>query len=124
MTQALVLFSHGARDPGWARPVEDMARALRERRPGFEVRLAFLEMMSPDLPTTLAELAQAGVHDVAVAPVFWARGGHIVRDLADEVGRFCAAHPGVRVRILPVLSELPGMQEFLAGAIALAAQGP
>ena len=49
MTQGLILFAHGARDPRWAAPFEDMAARLRARRPALALRLAYLEFMAPDL---------------------------------------------------------------------------
>ena len=51
MSNGLILFAHGARDPRWAEPFEAIAAAVRARAPSVDVRLAFLELMAPDLPT-------------------------------------------------------------------------
>jgi sirohydrochlorin cobaltochelatase len=34
MTQGLILFAHGARDPRWAEPFEAVAARCRAQRPG------------------------------------------------------------------------------------------
>ncbi|NBR30176.1 MAG: cobalamin biosynthesis protein CbiX, partial [Betaproteobacteria bacterium] len=46
---ALVLFAHGARDPQWAEPFKRIQAAVRARRSGAVVELAFLELMQPVL---------------------------------------------------------------------------
>ncbi len=64
-THGIVLFGHGARDPRWKEPFERLAGKLRERRvgdgPDGPVSLAFLELMSPDLPAAIAEQVAGGV---------------------------------------------------------------
>lgn len=48
-TQGLILFAHGARDPRWALPFEQVAQRVRAMRPGLVVSLAYLELMPPRL---------------------------------------------------------------------------
>ena len=55
----LILFGHGARDPRWAEPFERLATKLRTQR-SEPVSLAFLELMSPDLPMAVEHLAADG----------------------------------------------------------------
>ncbi|MFY7857790.1 MAG: sirohydrochlorin chelatase, partial [Rubrivivax sp.] len=56
MSDGLILFAHGARDPRWSAPFEAVAAQVRAQRPGLSVRLAFLEFMSPSLPEAAAAL--------------------------------------------------------------------
>ncbi len=94
MTQGLILFAHGARDPRWAQPFESVAAQVRAARPGVAVRLAYLELMAPDLPSVGAELAAAGCTQVQILPLFLGAGGHVRRDLPALVDGLRAAHPG------------------------------
>jgi sirohydrochlorin cobaltochelatase len=48
--------------------------------------------------------------------VFWASGGHVAADLPPLLADFRAVHPDVALAVLPVISELPGMLDFLAAA--------
>ena len=57
---ALVLFAHGARDPRWAEPFVRIQTAIRARRPGLAVELAFLELMQPSLTAAISALVSAG----------------------------------------------------------------
>jgi sirohydrochlorin cobaltochelatase len=68
MTQALVLFAHGARDPRWAEPFEAVASRIRAAAPGLPVVLAFLELMAPSLGDAVGDLVAAGATRVDVPP--------------------------------------------------------
>jgi sirohydrochlorin cobaltochelatase len=112
----LILFAHGARDPRWARPFEDVAERVRRARPEALVRLAFLEMMSPGLPEAGAELA-AHCDTVQVVPLFLGTGGHLRKDLPRLIEALQAAHPGTRF----VLNTAVGEDERVIDAMAQAA---
>lgn len=114
--RGVILFAHGSRDPQWARPMADLAGALRARDPGAAVATAFLELMAPTLPEAIADLAAQGMTEIAVLPVFWAAGAHVTRDLARLLDEARAVHPAVRFAALPVLSELPGVLDAIARA--------
>ncbi|HYB49884.1 MAG TPA: CbiX/SirB N-terminal domain-containing protein [Burkholderiaceae bacterium] len=116
-TDAIILFAHGARDARWVQPLQRLQEALAQARPSTSVQLAFLELQSPNLEQALTQLAAAGCRRIDIAPIFWAQGGHVAQDLPDVVRQFTARQPEVHVRVLPVLSELPGMDGFLVGAI-------
>lgn len=122
---AIVLFAHGARDARWARPLEHLKRELQRRQPQLRVDVAFLELQTPDLAEAMTRIASDGFAQIHVAPVFWSMGGHSARDLPALIGAFGAQHPGIRVEVLPVLAELPGMNDFLARTmLALSGFGP
>jgi sirohydrochlorin cobaltochelatase len=103
----LLLFAHGARDPRWARPFEQVATAIRAARPGQPVRLAYLEFMAPDLRTAAAELALAGCTRVDVLPLFLGAGGHVRKDLPPLLEELHARHAGVAFTLHAAVGEAP-----------------
>lgn len=115
--EAIVLFAHGARDARWALPLERLQCELQRARPQAFVQIAFLELQRPNLAEALAELTAAGCRRIDIAPIFWSQGNHLAQDLPALVREFTQREAGIQIRILPVLSELPGMHEFLAQAI-------
>lgn len=115
---ALVLFAHGARDPDWAQPLLRLRDAVQAVAPHVPTRLCFLEMQGPDLPTVLEDLQQEGATRIAIAPIFWSRGGHVAKDLPVLIEAFRARHPGLELNVLPALSDLPDMHGFIARALA------
>jgi len=95
MSRALILFAHGAREAGWAEPFEQLAAKVRAVTPGHQVRLAFLELMHPDLAEAAAELVRGGATTISVVPIFLGSGGHIRRDLPTLIEQLRGRHPGV-----------------------------
>lgn len=124
MKTGIVLFAHGARDPRWAAPFQAVAARLRAQAPQAEVRLAFLELMTPDLPTAAAELADAGCTEVVVLPLFLGAGGHVRQDLPRIVDGLRAGFPAVRWTLQPPVGELPSVIAAIADAALDATRGP
>lgn len=92
MTEGLLLFAHGARDPAWARPFEIVAERLRAARPGTPLAMAYLEFMSPGIEDAAVQLAEAGCTRVHVLPLFLGTGGHVRRDVPLLLDRLRAQH--------------------------------
>ena len=114
MSSGVILFAHGARSPAWGKTLEQLAAALRRQSPTLNVQLAFLELQPPDFAHAAAALAAAGVDEVRVLPVFWARAGHVDNELPPLIATARSRHPQLRFEVLPVLSELPGLIDFVA----------
>src|SRR6188472_1920315 len=107
MTQAIVLFAHGARDPRWAEPFEAVAARVRAAAPDADVVLAFLELMAPTLGDAATRLVGAG--------------GHLRSDLPPLVDALRIAHPGVDVHLHAAIGEHVTVVEAMAAAAVAAA---
>lgn len=116
----IVLFAHGARDVRWSHTLRQLQAEVTSRDPAAEVVAAFLEFQPPTLPAVLEGAAERGVTQIVIAPVFWASGGHVANDLPPLLEQFSRRHPQIAVRVLPVLSELPGLLAFVADAVVAA----
>lgn len=116
--RALILFAHGARDPGWAEPFERLAAKVRAIAPGHEVRLAFLELMHPDLGAAAAELIAGGATAISVVPIFLGQGGHIRGDLPLLIEEVQARHPDVQIESVMAAGEDDGVLDAIAAYCA------
>ena len=118
---ALVLFAHGARDPQWAEPFKRIQAAVRARRAGTVVELAFLELMQPALADTVDKLIAEGHRRITIAPLFMAQGGHLRNDLPKLLDSLRAAHAGVEFTLLPAVGDvetiLNAIAEWLVAAL-------
>ncbi len=103
MSTAIILFAHGARDPGWAAPVHELATRLRNA--GVRAEPAFLEHMQPGLEHAVDALASAGITDILIAPLLLAQGAHLKRDLPAQIEAMKLKHPGLSFRVAPALGE-------------------
>ena len=120
MSRPLILFAHGARDPEWARPVQAVAAKLRIENPDQPVLVAFLEFMTPTLPEAVSEFISSTTDPVAaidILPFFIAQGGHLRQEVPLMLEDIQRQHPGISLRLLPPLGELPSVQAAMAQAI-------
>lgn len=113
MNQALVLLAHGARNPNWAAPFEQVAAQLAASQPKLPVRLAFLELMAPDLGTVLRALAQEGIDRVDVMPMFLGGSGHVLRDIPPLLDA-ARQELGLDIHLHTALGQQPGMVDAMA----------
>jgi sirohydrochlorin cobaltochelatase len=109
---AIILFAHGAREPGWALPFERLRDRLRAS--GLRVELAYLSSMEPSLEQAAAVLAREGVKRVTIVPMFLAQGGHLKEDLPKMVADIRTLHPKTELRIASALGEDAEMLEAMA----------
>ncbi len=117
MTHGLILFAHGARDSAWAAPFQAVADIVRQRQPGLQVRLAFLEFMAPELAVAGAQLAAAGCRQVDLVPMFLGTGGHVRRDLPLLLEQMRLAHPTVAFTLHAAIGEVPAVHLAMASAV-------
>jgi sirohydrochlorin cobaltochelatase len=115
---AVVLFAHGARDSQWAAPFQAIQRLVSDRLPGVPIELSYLELMSPDLSSTIARLAARGTKHITVAPLFMAQGGHLKHDLPALIEEVRARYPGITVRLTPAIGESPEILHQIASWVA------
>ncbi|MBL8471108.1 MAG: CbiX/SirB N-terminal domain-containing protein [Rhodocyclaceae bacterium] len=114
----LILFAHGARDPDWARPILAVAEQVKSVLGSGRVEVAFLELMQPDLDTAAARLIAAGSQSVLVVPMFIAQGGHLKRDLPQQIDRLRARYGGVTFELAPPVGEVAAVQQAIAQWVA------
>ncbi len=118
MKDAIILLAHGARDPDWALPIEAMAARLRELKADCEVVTAYLELMSPDIESTVGGLTARGANRITVVPVFLAQGGHVKRDLPAKIEKLRAANVGLHIDLVAAIGEQPEVIDAIAASVA------
>jgi sirohydrochlorin cobaltochelatase len=124
MTQGLLLFAHGARDPRWAEPFDAVAARVQAARPEWQVELAYLEFMQPDLRSAGERLAAAGCGRVVVLPLFLGAGGHVRKDLPLLMAELAAAHPSVQWHLSRAIGEVDSVIDAMASAAVAAVLDP
>ncbi|MFJ5143359.1 sirohydrochlorin chelatase [Streptomyces sp. NPDC088707] len=115
----LVAVGHGSRDPRARATLGRLLERVGELRPGLDVRLAHIELNTPLLDATLAELAAEG-RDAVLVPLLLAPGHHVTHDLPAAL----AAVPGLHARVAGPLGAHPLLVEALADRLAHAGWTP
>jgi sirohydrochlorin cobaltochelatase len=124
MQAGILLFAHGARDPRWALPFEAVAARVREQAPNAQVRLSFLEFMTPNLIDAGNELAQAGCTSVAIVPLFLGSGGHVRKDLPVLMAQLAEAHKKVSWTLEQTVGETQAVIDAMAAAALTSLNSP
>ena len=114
MRQALILLAHGARDPRWREPFDRLVERVRARRPELAVRLAFLELMTPDLLLAGEELVASGCDALLIVPIFFGQGGHVREDVPALAEVLRERWTGVTVSIGRTAGDDGGVVDALA----------
>ena len=104
---ALLLVGHGSRVPGAAEVLKKVASALKRRHGKCIVEIAFLEITEPDMQTGIDACVEAGAERVLIVPYFLYLGGHVGRDLPEQMGAARMRHPNLEIRIAPHLGYDP-----------------
>ena len=125
MKHGLLLFAHGARDPHWSEPFEQIAARIRRAAPALAVELAYLEFMAPTLREAGERLIAAHCATVDVVPLFLGAGGHVRKDLPALLEALGAEQPKVRWRLREAIGEVDAVIEAMAqAALRMVADAP
>ena len=113
---SLILFAHGARDPVWREPVDQLASRIRATVGAPRIAVAFLERMTPTLDEAVADAVAAGAGRVVIAPLFWAPGGHLREDVPALLAVQREAHPAVAFELWPALGQCDEVLDAICAA--------
>lgn len=111
---AVVLFSHGSRDPLWRAPIEAVAARICAQYPGRLVQCAYLELCEPTLAQAVELLVRQGATHVTVVPMFLGTGKHARNDLPLLVEQLRARHQSVHFTVQGAIGEDHRMTELMA----------
>lgn len=112
--KVLILFAHGARAASWADPFLRLQKLLQASQAQLRVELAFLELMSPQLPELVKQLHADAHQDISIVPIFLGQGGHVIRDLPLLVEQLRQDYPHLNLK----LAEAAGEDASVLQAIA------
>ena len=112
--KAVVLFGHGSRDPAWRQPIEAVAARMQAASPTLPVRCSYLELTTPFLPETTAELVAAGVTSIRIVPMFLGVGRHAREDLPRIVDALRDQYVGIDFELAPAVGEDARLLDLLA----------
>jgi len=93
--KGLLLVGHGSSLPYNKQLVEDTARQVSRREPGYLVKCAFMNVNTPTIREALEEFKGEDIDAVIVVPLFLARGVHINKDIPEVLGLAEGSYRGI-----------------------------
>lgn len=112
--RAVLLVSHGSRQPYAAAFAREVADALRHDDPGRAVAVSFLERNRPSPDHALGRLVRGGHDPIQVVPLLLSAGHHYRVDLPATLGSVPALTPGLRIGTAPPLLSDSGAEVIRA----------
>ncbi|MEO7426600.1 MAG: CbiX/SirB N-terminal domain-containing protein [Fibrobacteria bacterium] len=112
----LVLLGHGSKSLKTRDEMEELAAKLQAASPGLQVMAAFLTLLEPDLPRTVATAVQAGAEEIHVLPLFFFSGKHVLEDIPALVADLRSQYPRLRLTLREPLGHHPGFFDLLRQA--------
>ncbi len=113
--KVLILFAHGARSATWAEPFQRLQGILQASQPHLRVELAYLELMSPQLPELVKQLNADFHKDITIVPIFLGQGGHVIRDLPLLVEQLRLDYPHINFKLAQAAGEDASVLQAIAG---------
>ncbi|MBU1195155.1 MAG: CbiX/SirB N-terminal domain-containing protein [Proteobacteria bacterium] len=113
--KALIIAAHGSRKKESNLEVAALVARLSQKVKGkFDIiEFAFLQMAEPLLETRLAQLAQTGVKQLVIFPLFIASGSHITMDIPQLVQKARDAYPEMDIRVTDHLGKIPAIEDVI-----------
>ncbi|MEU7216663.1 sirohydrochlorin chelatase [Nocardia iowensis] len=100
---ALIAVAHGSRDPRSAATMSAVVEELAAARPGFDVRLAFLDLSAPSVEQVVDAVAAQGHTHAVVAPMLLGNAFHARVDLPGLLAAAHTRHPQLHLTQADVL---------------------
>lgn len=122
---ALILLAHGSRHGETAAALHSLADKVQSSLPSpscggpSHVRIAWLDLIQPDLDTVCAELAADGVRDAVAVPLLFTDAFHSRVDVPEQIE--ATSHHGVDVTVTAVLGLGDGVRRTVVQRIIEAA---
>ncbi|HUY61077.1 MAG TPA: CbiX/SirB N-terminal domain-containing protein [Candidatus Dormibacteraeota bacterium] len=113
MRPGLLLLAHGTRSGSGLAALRDLAASVAAARPGLPLALGVLEFPAPSVPAVAvaaADLAARGVTEIVLVPLLLFPAGHRAADLPRVAAGIRRAHPGVSLRVTPILGPSPQLR--------------
>nr|WP_255508401.1 sirohydrochlorin chelatase [Nocardia sp. CS682] len=99
----MIAVAHGSRDPRSAATMSAVVADLAAARPGFDVRLAFLDLNAPSVEQVVDAVAAEGHTHAVITPLLLGSAFHARVDLPGLLAAAHARHPQLQLTQAGVL---------------------
>jgi sirohydrochlorin cobaltochelatase len=112
--KGIILFGHGSRTAEYVRPFERIRDAMAANEAAAVVELGFLELTRPSLEESIECLANRGVTQISVVPIFIGPGRHVLKDLPQLAANAMDRFPGLEISLASPVGEAQEVIDAMA----------
>lgn len=111
---ALLIIAHGSRKQSSNDEVAQLAQRTAESTSEFEIVChGFLELTTPDVPTTIQSAIDQGATRIVVMPYFLAAGYHVQEDLPGLLETARRQHPEIDIQCVDHIGAADAMPQWV-----------
>lgn len=110
---AILLVGHGSLKRESGQAMFEVVAELRRQGVAPVVEAAFLNFSHPTLAEAVANCVAQGVQEITVQPYFLIAGHYVQSELPHSLAAAASHHPGLQMRIAPILGDHPGLAELV-----------
>ncbi len=113
----IILIAHGSKDPRWKKPFEKLYNDLKSTLGEEKIALAYMEFISPNLFDVINNAIEKNINDFKILPLFMAGGGHIDRDIPEQIKQIKNQFTNINIELLPPIGEHNKIYEAMKSII-------
>jgi sirohydrochlorin ferrochelatase len=121
--RALLVIAHGSPRPEANGDIERVADVLRARNVYPLVKVCYLSVNEPDIPTAIDDCVQSGATEIDAVPYVLHSGKHLLRDIPEIIDEAARRHRGVTLRIGDYVGHTAAMASVLRDRVREAVRG-
>jgi sirohydrochlorin cobaltochelatase len=110
----MLIMAHGSPNPKANAPIYGIARRVRASGHYTAVKVCFMDLNKPSIPSALDAMVAGGIGRIVAAPYFLQLGNHVKDDLPLLIEAARARHPAATI----ILAEHLAYDSLLVAAIA------
>lgn len=99
MDTGYIVLGHGSRVEETKEILAGIAATLKNRLQSERVRFAALQFNEPDLPGVISSMANEGVTDIVVMPLFLVDGNHVRQDIPEIIQDESRKYPSIKIKV-------------------------
>ncbi len=107
MNEKIILIAHGSKDPKWKKPFESLHESLKETFGEEKIGLCYMEFINPNLEEIIISSIKNKITNFKIIPLFMAGGGHVDRDIPEQIAGAKEKFPEIKISLLPSIGENP-----------------
>lgn len=103
----LILIAHGSKDSKWRKPFEKMSDEIGKEVGAKNVSLCYMGSAEPSLEKVVEKAVKNKVSSFKVLPLFMAGGGHVDKDIPEQIAAIKEKHSNIDIKLLGAIGEHP-----------------
>lgn len=111
--KGMLIVGHGSKSDDAIREFDEVVEMVRQRKSGFYILGAHMEINHPSIPDAIDLLMSSGIIDITVVPYFLFKGKHSKFDIPQILKDKKSKHPQLKIRLTRAVGVEPLMAEIL-----------